>query len=87
MCLAQTNIWKTWTTGPHDGAESTAVSTYYNFKCPVCKEQGGFFSRQAWGSGSTHESARRADAVPLHQSRNNLPALLGGQPIHTDHYA
>jgi hypothetical protein len=28
------------------------VSTYYQFRCPKCGEQGGFFSRQAWGWGN-----------------------------------
>ena len=28
------------------------MSTYYRFRCPVCDEAGGFFSRQAWGWGN-----------------------------------
>lgn len=28
------------------------MSTYYTFRCPKCEEQGGFFSRQAWGWGN-----------------------------------
>jgi len=28
------------------------VSTYYQFRCPVHEEQGGFFSRQVWGCGN-----------------------------------
>lgn len=29
------------------------MSTYYNLRCGHCKEQGGFFSRQAWGWGNS----------------------------------
>jgi len=28
------------------------VSTYYNLRCPDHGEQGGWFSRQAWGCGN-----------------------------------
>lgn len=28
------------------------MSTYYEFRCEKCKENGGFFSRQAWGWGN-----------------------------------
>jgi len=30
------------------------MSTYYTFRCPNCAEQGGFFSRQAWGWGNAN---------------------------------
>ena len=30
------------------------MSTYYNLRCGACKEQGGFFSRQAWGWGNSN---------------------------------
>lgn len=28
------------------------MSTYYYFRCPRCREIGGFFSRQMWGWGN-----------------------------------
>lgn len=28
------------------------MSTYYYFRCPKCREIGGFFSRQMWGWGN-----------------------------------
>lgn len=28
------------------------MSTYYQFRCPECREMGGFFSRQMWGWGN-----------------------------------
>lgn len=28
------------------------MSTYYELRCDPCDEQGGFFSRQAWGWGN-----------------------------------
>ena len=28
------------------------MSTYYKLRCPICGEQGGFFSRQMWGWGN-----------------------------------
>lgn len=36
------------------------MSTYYEFRCPICKKTGGFFSRQMWGWGN-------ADVVANHK--------------------
>lgn len=30
------------------------MSTYYELRCDACDQQGGFFSRQAWGWGNAN---------------------------------